>query len=428
MTDQHITIPDGWKEATLGDMAVINPTESLRKGVIAKCVAMEKLDTFTRKISKYEVKEFNGGMKFRNGDTLLARITPCLENGKTAYVDFLGDGEIGFGSTEYIVIREKDGMSDKKFLYYLSVSPRFREIAIKAMTGTSGRQRVQTDLLVNKNQFFPPFAEQKTIAAVLSSFDDKIELLRTQNKTLENIAQTLFKHWFVDFEFPNKDGKPYKSSGGKMVDSELGEIPEGWQIKTIEEITLKVTKGTTPTTIGGKFSVRGINFIKAESITDHCSFESSKFSHIDFETNKLLIRSVIEEGDLLYSIAGTIGRYAIVPNYILPGNTNQAVAIIRADTKITDPFYLQCIFSLPTVKESLFGNIVEAVQANLSLSSIKNCKIILPDKIGVNLFVTKIRVLFDKITQNNLQIQTLSKIRDTILPKLMKGEIRVNNL
>src|SRR5664280_2524700 len=104
MTDQASTISQRWKETSLFEMADINPTESLRKGTIAKCVAMENLNPFARKISKYEFKEFNGGMKFRNGDTLLARITPCLENGKTAYVDILEDGEVGFGSTEYIVI------------------------------------------------------------------------------------------------------------------------------------------------------------------------------------------------------------------------------------------------------------------------------------------------------------------------------------
>lgn len=116
MTTQ--TIPPGWTITTLGEVADINPTESLSKGEIAKYVPMEGIAPFTRRISKYESKEFNGGMKFRNGDTLLARITPCLENGKTSFVDILENDEVGFGSTEYIVIREKKDSSDKLFLYY----------------------------------------------------------------------------------------------------------------------------------------------------------------------------------------------------------------------------------------------------------------------------------------------------------------------
>jgi len=255
--------------------------------------------------------------------------------------------------------------------------------------------------------------------------DDKIELLRAQNRTLENIAQAFFKRWFIDFEFPNKDGNPYKSSGGKIINSELGEIPNGWKVKTIEHVTFKVTKGTTPTTIGGKFSDSGINFIKAESLTNDHYFDLAKFSYIDAATNELLSRSVVNEGDLLYSIAGTIGRFAVVPKTILPANTNQAVAIIRANTEIIDPFYLQCMLSLQSIRETLIGNIVEAVQANLSLTSLKESKIIIPDVNGFNLFREKIRILFDKIVVNKTEIQTLSKMRDTILPKLMKGEVRV---
>ena len=84
-------------------------------------------------------------MKFRNGDTIIARITPCLENGKMAYIDILDDDEVGFGSTEYIVLREREEISDKQFLYYFSISSVFRDIAILSMTGSSGRQRVQTE-------------------------------------------------------------------------------------------------------------------------------------------------------------------------------------------------------------------------------------------------------------------------------------------
>ena len=105
-------LPEGWVETTLGEVAEINPKESIKKGSLAKAIAMEKLPNFDKKITGFEIKEFKGGSKFRNGDTLLARITPCLENGKTAYVDILNENEVGFGSTEYIVIREKMNISE----------------------------------------------------------------------------------------------------------------------------------------------------------------------------------------------------------------------------------------------------------------------------------------------------------------------------
>jgi len=188
----------GWKECKLGDVLEINPTESLSKDTLAKKVSMDMLQPFTKRPPCFSIEEYNGGMKFRNGDTIVARITPCLENGKTAFIDILDDNEIGFGSTEYIVLRERQGISDKHFLYYFAISPEFRDIAILSMTGSSGRQRVQTDVVRNHSFLLPPLPEQKAIASVLSSLDDKIDLLHRQNKTLEAMAETLFRQWFVE--------------------------------------------------------------------------------------------------------------------------------------------------------------------------------------------------------------------------------------
>lgn len=166
---------------------------------------MEYLQPFTRAISDYETAEYSGGSKFRNGDTLMARITPCLENGKTAYVSILDDGEVGFGSTEYIVFRNIEGVTDSKFVYYFVTSPWFREIAIKSMVGSSGRQRVQQSVLENLEVNLPPLEEQRRIAGILGSLDDKIELNRRINANLEAQAQALFRSWFVDNETQNNN-------------------------------------------------------------------------------------------------------------------------------------------------------------------------------------------------------------------------------
>ncbi len=165
-----------WREVELESVISFNPKETLKKGKIAKKVAMDKLDTFNRKIQGYEECEFKGGTKFRNGDTLLARITPCLENGKTAQVSILDKDEIGFGSTEFIVMRGIQGITCNDYIYYLAISPEFRNIAIKSMTGTSGRQRVQGDVLQRSKINLPSLQEQKAIANILSSLDEKIEL------------------------------------------------------------------------------------------------------------------------------------------------------------------------------------------------------------------------------------------------------------
>src|SRR3990167_1625155 len=211
---------------------------------------MIDIEPFKRKISNFSIKEFKGGSKFRNKDTLFARITPCLENGKTAFVDILYNGEIGFGSTEFIVLSAKEEKTDSYFVYYLSRSPEIRKVAIKSMTGTSGRQRVENEVFDTIIINLPPVSEQSSIAKILSDLDSKIELNQQMNKTLESIGHAIFKHWFVDFEFPNEKGKPYKSSDGKMANSEFGQIPNGWKIGELQDLVENTidNRGKTPLT------------------------------------------------------------------------------------------------------------------------------------------------------------------------------------
>jgi len=235
-----------WKEYKLEDFAIINPTERLSKGTIAKKIAMEVIQPFTKKIPSYSLEEYKGGVKFKNGDTIMARITPSLENGKTSYVDILEDDKVGFGSTEFIVFREKKNISDKHFIYYLTTSPIVRNTAIKSMTGSSGRQRVQTDVLKEHLFDAPPLPEQKAIAEVLSSLDDKIDLLHRQNKTLESMAETLFRQWFVE------------------------EAKEDWEERPLGEL-ITVKRGGSPRPIQEYISDNGLRWLKISDATKTAS-------------------------------------------------------------------------------------------------------------------------------------------------------------
>lgn len=176
-----------WKTKKLSDIAEINPRESIKKGTLTKKIAMDKLQPFCRDIPSYELEKFNGGTKFKNGDTIMARITPCLENGKIAKVSILTDGEIGFGSTEYIVFRAMKNV-DEDFLYYLIGSPIVREPAIKSMVGSSGRQRVQTDVLANLEIKLPTYEIQRRIGSILRDYDDKIAMNNAINRNLALVA------------------------------------------------------------------------------------------------------------------------------------------------------------------------------------------------------------------------------------------------
>ena len=216
-----------WKKYKMSDFIDFNPTISLKKGTVARKITMDKLIPHSRDIYDWEYEPYSGGSKFQNGDTIMARITPCLENGKHAFISLLNDGETAYGSTEYIVMRGIPGISDNRFVYYLSHFPDFKNAAVKSMVGSSGRQRAQVDVLRNLEFYLPGLVEQRKIADTLSALDDKIALNNRINHNLEEQAQALYKSWFVDFE-------PFK--GGKFVDSELGMIPEGWRVGTLSEL------------------------------------------------------------------------------------------------------------------------------------------------------------------------------------------------
>lgn len=174
----------GRVKAPLIDYIEVNPRETIIKGSMAKKIGIDKLRPFCRDILQYELSKYAGGVKFRNGDTIMARITPCLENGKIAMVNILDENEVGFGSTEYIVFRAKAGLTIPDFVYYLVCSSFVRNPAIKSMVGSSGRQRVQTAVVENLEIDFPSLFEQVKIAGILKSIDDKIAINNKLNNNL----------------------------------------------------------------------------------------------------------------------------------------------------------------------------------------------------------------------------------------------------
>ncbi|GAB1447649.1 hypothetical protein MASR2M44_06460 [Bacteroidota bacterium] len=243
--------------------------------------------------------------------------------------------------------------------------------------------------------------EANIIIEVLSSLDDKIDLLHRQNKTLEQLAETLFRQWFVE------------------------EAEESWEVVKVKDVCSTITKGTTPTTLGKQFKETGINFIKAESMNDDGTFVNEKFAFIDEDTHNLLKRSQIQEGDILITIAGTIGRIGYVTNEVLPANTNQAVGIMRASKDLISPYFLYCLFKTSEVKNDFDGRVVHAVQPNLSLGEIGDIEFKMPPKQKLEHGNNELKTLFGKKNKNTQQIRTLTQLRDTLLPKLMSGEVRV---
>ncbi|PRR85870.1 restriction endonuclease subunit S [Clostridium luticellarii] len=410
---------NGWRECKLINVVQFNPKESIKKGDMAKKISMDKLESYTRKITGFEIAKFKGGTKFRNGDTLLARITPCLENGKTAQVGILNKNEVAFGSTEFIVLREKLGITDNDFIYYMSISPEFRNLAIRSMNGSSGRQRVQKDVLEECEIKLPLLKEQKAIAHILSTLDEKIEVNNQINKTLEKMAQLIFKHWFVDFEFPNEEGKPYKSSEGKMVESELGMIPEGWKVEELGNLAKKVITGKTPSTKNEKNYGNKYPFITIPDM--HNSIFVIKAERFLSEIgNQTQIKKLLPKNSIMVSCIATVGLVSI---NAIPAHTNQQInSVIPKNDE--DLYYFYEYLNLIGDKLKTIGS-TGSTTLNVNKTEFEKIKCIYPLSKIVKDFHSLIRSSFEIIKQRQIENEILIDLRDTLLPKLMSGEIRV---
>ena len=406
-----------WNDSVLSDVIDFNPKEELKKGKTAKKIAMEELHPFDKKVNGFTLAEYSGGAKFRNGDTLLARITPCLENGKTAYVDILEKDEIAFGSTEFIVMRAKTGITDEAFIYYLATSPAFRAVAIQSMTGTSGRQRVQNNLLENAVFRIPTLPEQRAIAATLSALDDKIELNNRINKTLEEMAQALFKQWFVDFEFPDENGQPYKSSGGEMEESELGPIPKGWKLARLSDIC-NVLSGGTPKTGVAEYWNGPIPFFSPKDASDgFYTIDTEKT--ITGEGLKNCNSKLYPKDTVFITARGTVGKV------VLSGRDmamNQSCYALQGREEIGQYFlFFQTVRAAEQLRKSASGAVFDAI----IVKSFDSIKVVVPPTCFLESFCELVHSLLSNVCLNTEQNNYLSSLRDAILPQLMSGEIRV---
>ena len=184
--DSMIVSDNGLGYCQIADYVDVNPKRSLGKKVLAKCIDMSYLSTTGSFPSGWETKSFNGGMKFLNGDTIMARITPCLENGKVAFVNFLDDGEVAFGSTEYIVLHSKEGIAPE-FTYFLARNRDFVDYATKNMNGSSGRQRVSGDTI---KKYMIPVLDSDSINEFSRFATPSMEVIRNNSFESRSLALT----------------------------------------------------------------------------------------------------------------------------------------------------------------------------------------------------------------------------------------------
>lgn len=378
-----------WTKKKLSDIADFNPRETVKKGAIAKKIPMDVLRPFYRDIPYYVEECFSGGTKFRNGDTIMARITPCLENGKTAQVSILNDGEVGFGSTEYIVFRAKEGIADKDYLYYLVCSPEVREPAIKSMVGSSGRQRVQTDVVKNLEIDVPPLVEQEKIGSCLKAFDDKIALNDRINKNLEEQAQAIYQQMFIDTPDSN------------------------WKTGTLSDIA-DITMGQSPSGSSYNEDKEGTIFFQGRA---EFGFRFPTIRLFTTEPKRMACAN-----DTLMSVRAPVGDLNVARTDCCIG---RGLAAIHSKTN-HQSFVLYTMFSLKKQLDVFNGE--GTVFGSINRNSLNEMPILIPSEEKLDEFERIVAPMDAAIRNNYDEICRLEQIRDSLLPKLMSGELDVSDI
>lgn len=401
-----------WKEYKLEDVTInynskrvplSSKERELRQGKYPYYGAQGVIDFIDKFIFEGQyllVAEDGANLETRNED--IARLTKNQEQ---------------FWVNNHAHILSSNENSDIRFIkYFLNKSD------LSGYITGSAQPKLNKANLNSIRMVLPPFEEQKAIARILSTLDEKIEVNNQINKTLENMAQVIFKQWFVDFEFPNEEGEPYKSSGGEMFESELGMIPKGWEVKKSSDIA-NVNIGKTPPRKEKECFTLDPDDYKWISIKDLGNSGAYIFDSSEYLTKESIEKynvKVVPDNTVVLSFKLTIGRVSITCGQM---TTNEAIAHFNLSnkSKITTEYLYLYLKGFDYGKLGNTSSIANAVNSKI----IKSMPIIVPDNKTIKTFSEVMESVFSKIKYTIKQSDKLIEIRDSLLPKLMSGEIRV---
>jgi len=407
MIDQATTIPRGWKMTTLGK--VVNFSQGFQ--ISTDDQSLEKKEGYVRfvRIVDYtndgEIPRYikNPNRCFVNKDDLVMIRYGSQTAGKIVR------GISGVIANNTFKITPSEDL-DNNWLYWFLRQDSIYQYLNKDQS-SSTMPAITFTQVGNIEIPIISLPEQRTIAAVLSSLDDKIELLREQNKTLEATAQAIFKEWFVNFNFPG--------ATGKMIDSELGQIPEGWRVEKITNI-LDFVKGSEP---------GAANYSNEKVNNDYVPFyrvqDISQYGNIPniYVEEKLLRGKIFSHDDILVSLDGTIGRVFIGG---AGGHSGGIRRVVERHDFIKKSLIL-CFLKSPKFQSDLESFSGAETTIKHAGGAIEHIRFALQDDVCKK-FGVAFDPLFQKIVSNISQVQTLSSLRDSLLPKLMKGEVRVKGV
>ena len=345
----------------------------------------------------------NNVNKFLKNDILISNIRPYFK--KIWFAIFEGGA-----SNDILVIRGNNKVNSK-YLYYLLSTDDFFDYNVKGSKGTK-MPRGDKEHIMNYEFKLPSLEEQKRIADILTALDDKIELNNQMNQTLEEIASLLYKRWFVDFEFPDDKGNPYKSSGGEMVESELGMIPKEWEVKELGEISEKIITGKTPSTKDSKNFGEGTPFITIPDMYRKV-FTDKTVRHITNYGRKKIQNKVIPKNSVLVSCIATPGLVSITSKESI---TNQQINSIVC--KKQDLYFIY--ETLLSLKEYiiLLGS-GGSTTLNLNKSDFSKISICYAENRINKVFYELCNYIFNQIYENQFEIIKLENIKEELLKELL---------
>lgn len=307
-----------------------------------------------------------------------------------------------------------------KFGYYWLVNLNIRKIC-----AGSGQPFLSYNDLNELPITFPPLPEQKKIASVLSALDDKIALNKKMNQKLERMAKRLYDYWFVQYDFPDKNGHPYKTTGGPMTYNPTlkREIPVGWEVVDINELC-QVVDCLHSKKPDFCYEDENSYLLALENITKEGYIDlSDKYYISKKDFAEWTSRICVKENDFLFTNAGRAGDMGMVPEGVLCA-IGRNITAVRPE-KI-NPWYLRCFFKSLYMQEQILNNLDQgSFFMSFNVRSIKKLQVLMPSEPLMKKFVSFIEPHLKRIEKNNKEISRLKKLRDKLLPLLMNGQVEV---
>lgn len=394
----------------LVSLVELNPTVSLSRDDMHPFVAMEDISPGRRYVRSARTRELTGGARFAPGDTLLARITPCLENGKTAQFDPTADRP-GFGSTEFIVLRARPGLADPAFVFYLATTKWIREPAIASMAGASGRQRARLEVVADALVPSPPLQQQRRIASILGAYDDLIEVNRRRIAVLEEMARRLFEEWYVvaDDGWPSADEAV---AAGR--DATIGEVIRFVRGRSYRSADLAESGG--------------LPFVNLKCMLRDGGFRRDGVKRFigEYKPEQLL-----RTGDIVLAVTDMtqdrriVGQAALIPKLEEPAAVMSMDMVKAVPSASLDPLfcYYWLRFSGFAAKAAQHANGANVL--HLSPAAMAGLPIRVPPLARQEQFSRLVQPMTDHAQVLALAVDKLAASRDLLLPRLISGDLPV---